>query len=257
MIVDVFLFNDEFDMLECRLYQLRGFVDRFIAIEADRTIAGAEKDFLLSERAALYPDVQVVKTSLADVSNVPTPPYTCVHRGQEHRWRRDWVQRNGAVSVLATMPADAIVLHGDIDEIPKRDVVIGLDGSSVVLELQPLVRSSRYYMPSPWYGTTVHTNDGFNAAKLRHERRNMRVIPDAGWHLTWFGDVNARIRKARAFAHGELERHAGVESSKGADVVNLFVAEFGMSSGGLRDWDGPLPAWIQEGHAPSSWEEEL
>ena len=69
MIIDTFLFNDEFDMLDIHLAITNHFVDRWIVLEASRTFSGIPKPYNLTENfaryQAQYPDrIQVVTLEL-------------------------------------------------------------------------------------------------------------------------------------------------------------------------------------------------
>ena len=54
MIVDTFLFNNEFDMLDIHLEISKNYVDKWIVLEADRTLSGLKKEFHLQKNIQKY-----------------------------------------------------------------------------------------------------------------------------------------------------------------------------------------------------------
>ena len=107
MIIDTFLFNDEFDMLDIHLAITNHFVDRWIVLEASRTFSGIPKPYNLTENLARYqaqyPDrIQVVTLELAaDQTNL-----IC-----------ETMMRQGLQPTINQYSDEDIVIHGDLDEI--------------------------------------------------------------------------------------------------------------------------------------------
>lgn len=54
MIIDAFLFYQEYDMLEFRLRLLYDQVDKFVIVEADKTFSGLDKPFDFEQHRARY-----------------------------------------------------------------------------------------------------------------------------------------------------------------------------------------------------------
>lgn len=237
MIVDVFMFDDEFDMLDCRLYQLDGVVDKYIAIEADHTVSGIPKPYHLTENLNRYPDVpiEVVRVELGGV----TPD----------SWKRDARQRDAASELIADLPGDALMIYGDLDEMPRPEILKIFDGWPSCLVMTHLIYSAALYHPIPWYGPVIGPRrllGGNNATRV--DRVSFRHIYNAGWHLSWFGTPEDRIRKMRHFAHRELQEPVGDR------VGSEYPAQHKHVDGSnLLTWSGDVPRWIADGLAPLHW----
>ena len=121
MVIDTFLFNDEFDMLDIHLAITDHYVDRWIVLEASRTFSGIPKPYNLTNNLARYqekyPDrIQVVTLELnEDQTNL-----IC-----------ETMMRQGLQPAIDQYSADDIVIHGDLDlkctciVLIKRPIVIG------------------------------------------------------------------------------------------------------------------------------------
>jgi beta-1,4-mannosyl-glycoprotein beta-1,4-N-acetylglucosaminyltransferase len=256
--VDVFMFLDDFDMLDCRLYELDGIVDRFIVIEGDMTFSGIPKPYLLTEamaagRYSAYP-ITVVRAELGDTSMIPFQVRGWMTPESEPNWRREGKQRDAANHLLADLSGDDLVIYGDMDEIPRREIVAGFDGGPMCLWMYYLVYSLRYRHPIAWAGSVIGKRGsiGSSPKSVRHDRQwEYQRIPDAGWHLGWFGEPEDRMQKLAAHTHQEL-----AEETKGGLAVDYPAQMIHVNSGVKLldyDYDWGLPRWVSDGYAPEIW----
>ena len=248
MIIDVFMFNDEFSHLECRMAELKGVVDRFVAVEGNRTMQGAQKPYHLEGREGKYrPDgFDVIRADLTHLDDVPEQKGPWVLQGQQDNWKRDWKQRNAFRT--DDYPEETIFIFSDVDEIPKRDTVKSFAGNARVLMQQHLIYSVNYTTSDPWAGPVMGTRAELKTfARARNERWKFPALPDGGWHLGWFGGELAIQKKAKEFAHGEMAKDAKM-------VAERYPREHIRPAGGLLEpYGGELPQWVQDGSAPNSW----
>ena len=257
MTTDVVMFLDDFDMLDCRLHELLMVVDRFIVIEGDHTFSGIPKPYHLTEaiaagRYADYP-ITVVRAELSDVSMIRHQQMDWVTPETEDNWKREAKQREAARDLLAALPPDEIVLYGDLDEIPRAETVRTFSGPVSSLWMYYLVYSLRYRHPQPWCGTVIgcHADMGSSPLTQRGMRGAFPRIPNAGWHLGWFGDPETRMRKLAAHSHQELAAETGQKLAVDYPTKMLHVNN-GVK---LMDYDSTLglPRWTEEGYAPEVW----
>lgn len=93
-IYDFFIFNDEFDVLEIRLYELYQYVTLFIIAESRETLTGREKPLYLKEnwsRFAKYHD-KIRRVEVTLVRNITNP------------WLNEYRMRNeGLLLALSTI----------------------------------------------------------------------------------------------------------------------------------------------------------
>jgi beta-1,4-mannosyl-glycoprotein beta-1,4-N-acetylglucosaminyltransferase len=249
MIIDVFLYNDEIDHLRCRMYELDGVVDRHIAIEGNRTMSGKQKPYYLSDMDQMdrISKVEVVRADLTDLSDAPDQRGPWVQPGTEEHWRRDWKQRNAVMPLLKGLHDDDVIIFSDVDEIPKREVVLDWTGNPNVLGMHLLIFSMRLASSEQWMGSVIgRKRDLGSFAEVRNTRWSFPTLPNAGWHLTWFGGPRAIEKKANQFAHGEM--------ADMAEKLKRYPVERKRPAGGDLDmYDGVVPAWVGDGNAPDSW----
>lgn len=248
MIIDSFMFNNELDMLECRLTEIGDVVDYVIAVEANVDHQDHPKPFHLSEnldRFERWGDKLVVVRAkgLPTVEDDPDP------------WAREHAQREFTFEGLAAIDAgpDDVVLHGDVDEIPTVLVTRNVRPQGFVSFMQRgHFWSCRWLYPEPWFGTVAgRVRDVSSFGAMRDTRNIAKKIPNGGWHLSWLGGADAALTKVGSFCHPEV---------KDRIVDGLASDQFlrhGFHVDGQRmsrcEIDGTFPKWIRDGHCPESW----
>lgn len=258
-IIDTFMFNNELDMLDCRLYELHDAVDAFVLVESERDHQDHRKPLWFAEHAerfAAYRDkiVHVVVSDglLPSKRNDPDP------------WARELSQREFIAHGLRRLAVDDhdIVLQSDVDEIPRPLQTRNVRPKGFWRFAQRgHFWAVDWLYPQPWYGTVAGTAahiatmpSGSQFAYMRHVRTSAVCPPhltDAGWHLSWLGGVDAALRKVGSFCHPEVEQQirTGLEQDR-------FLRD-GYHVDGLKmqpvDVDDSWPRWIVEGHAPAAW----
>ena len=255
MIVDTFMFDDEFEMLDCRLYELNGIVDRFIAIEANHSFTGIPKPYNLTaakERYADYP-LEIVTVDTTDVSSLTDQrlaPYAMWAYAQTVEfWRREVYQRLAVDPILRDLPPDAVILHGDLDEIPRREIVAAFDGPVSVCRMTSYVYSIGLCLEDAWAGTVMgKRRDMGQMAAVRASRWWFEQILRGGWHLSWFGSPERRVHKFTHSAHQEWRETVG--DSIGAEYPAKKKHLGGLD---LIEWYGGAPHYVLDGRAPEIW----
>jgi beta-1,4-mannosyl-glycoprotein beta-1,4-N-acetylglucosaminyltransferase len=259
VIVDVFMFDDDFDMLDCRLYELSGVVDRFIVIEGNTSFSGMPKPHYLweaRERYSAYP-ITCVQVDLNGPQPPEVPYRSWILPETAHAWVREGWQRNGAKELLEELDPDTWVIYGDVDEIPRRsalEAIVARDPypGVVGLEMRLHIYSTSLMIPSAWAGSLVgKVRDlGTDVLFVRDLRWNFTRVPDGGWHLSWFGDPESRERKLTHHSHQELVAKVG--GSIGESLPRMRVHVDGETA--LEPYSGnDFPRWVLDGRAPEHW----
>lgn len=247
MIFDTFMFRDELDILECRLYELQDVPDVVhVAIEADVDHQDHSKPYVLSEnldRFAPWKErLRVVRaTGLPTVADDPDA------------WSRELAQREFARDGMTDAEADDIVLHGDLDEIPKPLVVRNVRPQGfVAFDMACYSMAVDWQHPDRWRGTVAGRARNIRSfGEMRGMRNFATPIPDAGWHLGWLGGPEQQRIKVNSFCHGEIE-----ERTRAGIAENLFLLEgWHVDQRKLIpvDVNDSYPRWIREGRCPESW----
>jgi beta-1,4-mannosyl-glycoprotein beta-1,4-N-acetylglucosaminyltransferase len=195
MIIDCCIFLDELDLLEARLEYLNDHVDYFVVVESNHTFNGDEKPFHIKanmDRFEKYGDRfiyiphEVFITGL-DFSNPE----------ERNQLRLQRMQRNALTQPLDQFdPEDDIVIFGDIDEIPNRNVIeeaanIIRNGERIVALDQDLFESNFDQINSSKHiGTlmsSVYQVRGFTPQLFRGFVNTYLRVPNGGWHLMNWG----------------------------------------------------------------------
>ena len=200
-VIDCFTFYNEFKILDLRLAELQGVVDHFVLVESNKTHSGAKKALFfdqVKERYRHYPIVHVI------VEDMPS--------GRD-AWDRENHQRNcisRGLGRLSLSDSDLIVV-ADVDEIPdpctlELIVKSGINNECYELEMDFYYYNFRCKWDEKWYHPKV-----VNFAKYKEigGAESVRkyigkfAIPNGGWHLSYFGDIEFIRNKLISFAHQE------------------------------------------------------
>lgn len=255
MIFDTFMVGgaDELDMLECRLLELEGVAGLVhVAVEADVDHQGHAKPYAVSEsldRFAPWKERLVVVRA----SGLPTVA------DDPGAWAREHAQREWCGQGLVDVGCENgdVVLHGDLDEVPRSVVARNVRpaaGSLLAFAMRGHFFAVDWLYPHPWMGTVAaRAADVRSFAVLRDTRNVAPRLPDAGWHLSWLGGPAANRRKLGAFCHPEAEAQIDYGLSGGR---NAFL-ESGIHVDGTVmapvDVDGSWPRYVWERRCPESW----
>jgi hypothetical protein len=242
---DCFPFNNELDLLECRLVELEDVVDTFVLVEATVTHGRNEPKPLHyqnnQDRFERWRDriVHVV----ADV--LPDDP---------DAWSREWAQREYLRRGLESVGVepDDIVFQSDCDEIPRADVAKNLTPQGMVACIQDLYCFAVDWLhPLPWVGTIAapyRLIESFAVMRSARLNKNQPVIPDAGWHLSWLGGYDANVVKLNSFCHPEIEPETRPR------LNDYYEQGVHVDGAKLIEADGTdLPRWIMDRKCPDNW----
>lgn len=224
MIYDCFTFYNEFDILELRLNELAGVVDRFVLVEADKTHAGADKPLFFAEnreRFAPWAD-KIIHVAVRDMPQSPDS------------WVLENFQRNAITRGLTGSASDDIILVSDVDEILRAGVVASLPASPAMLFgfRMPMFYFKFNYMNvtgEPHMVWSVGGRGAQIAAMSPQGARNARfslmdpavkqthgdkvqVIDHAGWHFSYLGNNEHVRNKLTNFAHQEFNTPGFIEA---------------------------------------------
>ncbi|MBD3663039.1 hypothetical protein [Sulfitobacter aestuariivivens] len=255
-IFDCFTFYNELRLLELRLQLHWDSVDRFVIAEATRTFQGQRKSlFLLDAKERFAPYWHKIEHLIID-----DMPET------QNSWDREYHQRNALGRGLAAASSSDIVLLSDVDELIRPEVLsdlktrqlgprdilcFELDWYAYYLNFK---RAEKWLRQSPrgiLKGSlsrfqslrevrgpvTSFTRDFVRACKTNWsfgKFMKRRLVPDAGWHLTWLGGTSAIVDKARA-----ISVHSSMTNS-GDDLSETFLKQRGAIEQG-QGTDGFSP----------------
>lgn len=258
MIIDTFMYNNEADLLQCRLEEMSAAVDFFVAVEADVDHQDHPKPYHLSEnldRFSAWSDQLIVvrATGLPTAKDDPDP------------WARELSQREFALDGLRQindrrpLSGSDIILHGDVDEICRDLFVRNVRPRDTYITFAQRLHcfAVDWLHPDPWGGTVAATVEQtmklgqFPFQKLRNTRNTNPYLTDAGWHLSWLGGKDAALKKLGSFCHPEIAERTLVGLTS-----DLYLRE-GFHVDGRRmtpvDVDDTWPRFISERRCPTEW----
>jgi len=220
-VFDCFLFFNELDLLEVRLYELYDHVDKFVIVESTETFKGRPKELHFEKNKGRFSQYLDKIIHLV----VPLNRSTCEReRKQNFNQRRERFQRNAIMQALGGCCDDDIILISDLDEIFRPSALEkgvkkleNRECDSVAFEM----RLYRYYLDRYHCGwkaagaTTYGYLKTINPQKFRTiitgwgETRQFsrpHLIKNGGWHFTYMGGHEKVIEKIAAFSHVEGKR---------------------------------------------------
>jgi hypothetical protein len=281
LVVDTFMFNEEFDLLELRLDTMAEAVDWFVAVEGDVDHQNNPKPYHLTDNVDRY-KAWADKLIVVQATDLPATPHHL------DPWAREWAQRDWVwrgLEQIALLAESDIVLHGDVDEIVRPLYV-----RNVRPKYREFVQFGQschcfavdWLHPDEWGGTvavtvataracgerTVVDGEVYHPGAwqiVRNQRNGLMAtnfigmgggwkttpLPGAGWHFTWLGGRDATLKKLGSFCHPEIADRTlvGIESDR-------YYRDGEHVDGRKQrpiDVDDTFPRWIRDGHAPASW----
>ena len=193
MIVDTFLFNNEFDMLDIHLEISKNYVDKWIVLEADRTLSGIKKEFHLQQNIQKYKEKYRDRFEVVSLELEPNHLHASYYEAG---------MRRGFKSSLDKLNSEDIVIHGDLDEIinpVKWDKIVDI----LILEDKPVSCAFEMFFykfdqqaDRNWKGSVVAKKKMFDTphdlykgrteiVKRKYRDHCVSIDELAGWHWSW------------------------------------------------------------------------
>lgn len=218
-IIDCFTFYNELDLLEYRLELLYPIVDYFVISEATLTHKGNIKPLFFNENKERYSKYADKIIHVIDDKLIPNALHVHTGKMDDDVWKNENHQRNyikHGLDKLNLSDSDYILIS-DLDEIINPITLKDLIKNP--LQIQPYMS---FAMDFYYYNLTcknkylwlsaklvnyqifkTHFNEDANACRLNQSRY---IIPNGGWHLSYFGDINYIKNKLQNFSHQEFNK---------------------------------------------------
>ncbi len=216
MIIDCFTFNNEFDLLECRLEYLCRYVDYFLIVEGNITFSGNSKQlqyptqidrFRQYQDKILYFPASIATAGLDFTKEINT------FDASSAPWAVEKFQRNYIATGLSLFRDNDVVIIGDVDEVPSIDAIFAASKALSTVNIVACKQQMFYYnfdyiQETPWYGSTftkVGTAKQLTPDGVRACRNNTSmIVPGGGWHLSNWMSPSEIITKIKSFSHQEF-----------------------------------------------------
>ncbi len=218
-VIDAFTFYNEFDILKLRLDYLNDVVDYFIICESNYTHSGKPKPYYLNQVIDEIPE-QIRKKIISlhcepDISNFKFPDKVTEWNYQDDYWKLERNQRNFISFNLSSFSSDDLFMLSDVDEIPRKEVIQQFTKEKIKDDLCISAKCELFYYNfstfsnNDWSGTvfsTVQNAINRGCDDLRTNRFLIPSIPNAGWHFSYFGNIQHIQNKLEVFAHQEYNQ---------------------------------------------------
>lgn len=201
-LVDAILFYNELKMLNFRLRELYNVVDYFIIVECSHTYAGNEKEFYFEKNKNDFAEFRdkIVHIKVSDPPN------------NGNAWDNEKHQRrciDRGIQQLQ-LEKDDLILIADCDEIPRTETLQklkqdGIGKSMFVLEMDMYYYNFECLQEDKWFKVKILSYEKYQETSDPQKIRvsGCQSILNAGWHLSFFGDVNFIKNKIKNFSHQE------------------------------------------------------
>jgi beta-1,4-mannosyl-glycoprotein beta-1,4-N-acetylglucosaminyltransferase len=222
-IIDCFLFYNEIDLLNYRLNVLNDIVDYFVIVESKYTFSGKEKKLYLEENKHLFAKFKDKIIHLI-VNDIPYK-YPNIDYSKNEQWQNEFHQRNAiqvALNQMMLENEDAILIS-DVDEIIDPIFLKKIKNGEIPFNFHSIELDFYYYnlnskKMEEWRDyAKIISYQLFQELKLSCSKiRNSYcpVLEKAGWHLSYFGDVNYIKNKIETFSHQEFNQESFTDINK-------------------------------------------
>lgn len=212
-IIDCFIFYNELDMLTYRLNILDDVVDYFVLVEATHTFVGKEKPSFYQENKELFKEFnhKIIHIIVDDFPH----KYPNINIVNGEQWDNEIFQRNCIKRGLDKLMLNDndIFTVTDVDEIPDPKLLQKIKATEVIIDANILEQDFYYYnlnckINFKWHLTKIisyknYKELGFSCEQIR-QNMSFKIIPNAGWHLSYFGNEQFIKNKIENFCHQEL-----------------------------------------------------
>lgn len=206
MIVDNFLFSNEFDMLELRLNIIGNSVDRIVIAESDYTFTNLYKGYLLESKLSEYGEY---KDKIIYIK-LKSPKFS-------NPWENEFYQRDCFSFAWRDLKNSDVLMISDIDEIPRPEALefirntdynyYGLLCPIFYFKFNYLNVHSEYSVWNVAVRNSLDVKPSFirrTGNEIQREKPKKSVlIHHAGYHFSWLGDDDFVKNKLKSFSHTE------------------------------------------------------
>lgn len=210
-IIDCFMFYNELDILKIRFEELYDVVDYFVIIEGTITHNDTEKPLYFSENKNLFAKYldKIIHRVTDFEENYEFAKYI---KTSNKNWFRENYQRECCRNVIdeLNLNDDDIIIISDCDEISKKYVIENIKNGTLYIEnnIYSIEMVLYYYNIElttlrRWYHAKLFNYNMYKKFNLLTSIRlsnDYILIKDAGYHLSYFGDVFFIKNKVESFA---------------------------------------------------------
>lgn len=261
-IIDCFIFYNELDLLNYRLTILNKYVDYFIIVESTHTFTGFPKKLFYNENKELFKEFneKIIHIVVADMPfKVPNIDISKNQQWKNEFHQRNYM-RSGIYIIKDKLNDEDIILSSDVDEIPNPIILEEFKNNTLNLYIskEPTIIVSEENIAHPndsplkfnnselyqleldmyycnlrsrrryWHGLKLLTylsykNLNLTFQQMRDMYKISPIIKNAGWHLSYFGDLDFIINKFKSFSDKEYNNEFHLNKERLQTNINNHI----------------------------------
>jgi beta-1,4-mannosyl-glycoprotein beta-1,4-N-acetylglucosaminyltransferase len=214
-IIDCILFNGEIDLLLFRLHELQDITTHHVIVECAWSFTKRWLGLTLPQH------LERLQPFLSKIHYLPILTYP--HTLPDDNWKRERYVRNYASKYLKdNFSAADVVIVADLDEVPRPIALAEYLHKHKGPQPPTALEMDFYYYNFQWQKTSkwpkaylvsiAQLPDDLDATRLAPKTL---LIPNAGWHMSYFLTVEQIQAKLQNFAHSE---YSGPQYTNSASV---------------------------------------
>jgi beta-1,4-mannosyl-glycoprotein beta-1,4-N-acetylglucosaminyltransferase len=216
MLIDTFLFHNEYDILEGRLEYLNDVVSFFVISEMDIMFSGKTKELNFPKQISRYRkylDKIIYLPYSPDTTNLDFSVKPEKMDFSTAHWIVENGQRNHLMKGLRFFGPDDFVMISDVDEIPIKSAIraciqnLNSERIALAFEQEMFYYNFKQKQVNNWHGSVITTNQKVfeNMPQwFRDKRWSLPKITKGGYHLSYWNTPEMIREKVVNFAHQEL-----------------------------------------------------
>lgn len=209
MIIDIFLYNNEEDILDIRL-NVHSFVDRFVLIESPYTLTNQPKE-LNYKKIKNGPRFIKFKDKIEHLV-IPKMPgndaWENEHYSRNYGMNSEIIKKAGPEDVILYSDCDEIVDPKSAEDIRDRDGHFRLEQREFFYYINCRNKKCSYRGPAFLRKKNLKTIQEIRRPNPEIEKWSpwgIEPINAGGWHLTYMGGIDKIIEKIGSYAHTEYD----------------------------------------------------
>lgn len=199
------------------------FFDEIVIIEARETMSGNPKAHMFYEKNASQfrrckDKITILRVDAFPAKPVDWEPYAGMPMSERDAWFREFYQRDIVQSYLAGKFKKYVLCCCDADEFPHPQHLLNLRENYNHFDEPKFLGMKVFYYNLHWavkgasWSLPFICNDQClvhktpTGIRVGERGKNKIILPEGGWHCTFFFSVADIIRKLESYPHRELDR---------------------------------------------------
>lgn len=197
------------------------FFDEIVIIEARETLSGNKKPQLYYKQNASKFRKFKDKITVLLIDTFPQrppnwEPYIGMPQEEKDAWFREFYQRDLVQEYLSQKHSNYVLCCCDADEIPNPQHLENLGerysqfDEPNFLGMKILYYNADWVMKDAEWTLPFICNDKckkkLHAVRIGERNAPKTILPNGGWHCTFFFSIDDIIRKLESFSHREVDR---------------------------------------------------